>query len=94
VCTGGYTDLQETQKQLYMTKTTYGDGAHPKMTEYGINYGADDNVRVDVTEVAAKVGFCFSLFFGFWGAFVARFARVLYSLSQSVPLDFPTNISC
>eukprot|EP00729_Bicosta_minor_P002311 gene2311-7018_t len=48
-----YAELQASQKELFATKTDYGYGAHPKMTEYGVNFGADDNVRVDVAAMAA-----------------------------------------
>ena len=36
-----------------MTFVAFRHGAHPKMTEYGINFGADDNVRVDTAAMAA-----------------------------------------
>lgn len=52
---GAYEELQQNQKDLMASRTSYGHGAHPKMTEYGINFGADDNVRADATSMAATV---------------------------------------
>jgi len=51
---GEYEKLQQSQKDVMMTTTPYGAGAHPKMTEYGINYGNDDNVRITASKIAEQ----------------------------------------
>eukprot|EP00039_Didymoeca_costata_P001528 m.53106 g.53106 ORF g.53106 m.53106 type:complete len:157 (+) comp10841_c0_seq2:148-618(+) len=48
-----YQDLQCAQKDLMATRTSFGTGSHPKMTEYGLNFGSNDNVRVDPVKQAA-----------------------------------------
>ena len=36
------------------TTTSFGTGPHPKMTEQGLNYGNDDNVRITASKIAAQ----------------------------------------